>query len=173
MRFLFLPLVLLSTIISGCSSIPFYQENKAYSRIFLTDYSTAWTAALEAVSQGKDLIKNHYRDTGLIESQWIENTDSKHFREVFKDEEFFLRARYKVQVQVREGKKNGEPAILVRVQKVQQLEQTFLGGWTDETSNGTEEAVYLYRIGRLIALSEYFEKLRDVKQITDNELDES
>lgn len=125
---------------------------------------------MEVVAQYSPEL-THNRETGIIQSQWIDNTESKHFREVFKDEEFFLRARYRVQVHVREGKKDGQSAVLVRVLKTQQLETTFMGGWQDEVSNATEESVYLYRIGRLIALSEYFEAKREKRQITDSELD--
>ncbi len=142
-------------LISGCSAIPFVRQNKAPTRIFLTDFSTAWTAALEAVSSGKDLIRLNNRETGTIETNWIDNSESRQFLDVFSDEDFFLRSRYKLQVQVREGKKNGEQATLVRVLRQCQKESTFLGGWQDSESDLLEESVYLYRIGRLIAIQQY------------------
>jgi hypothetical protein len=37
----------------------------------------------------------------------------------------------------------------------QQKEDTFLGGYHDVESDGLEEAVCLYRIGRLIAIQQY------------------
>jgi|GEM_PF-4648964 len=140
---------------SGCSNLPFVRQNKAPTRIFLTDFSTAWTAALEAVSNGKDIIRVNNRETGTIETNWVDNSESRQFLDVFSDEDFFLRSRYKLQVQVREGKKNGQQAVLVRILKQTQKESTFLGGFNDVESDLLEESVYLYRIGRLIAIQQY------------------
>lgn len=139
----------------GCTSLPFVRQNKAPTQIFLTDFSTAWTAALEAVSNGKDVIRVNNRETGVIETNWIDNSESRQFLDVFSDEDFFLRSRYKLQVQVREGKKNNQQAVLVRILKQTQKESTFLGGWQDVESDLLEESVYIYRIGRLIAIQQY------------------
>ncbi|HEY8278535.1 MAG TPA: outer membrane protein assembly factor BamC [Bdellovibrionota bacterium] len=156
---------------SACSGLPFVKQNKAPTRIFLTDFSTAWTAALEAVSSGRDIIKFQNRETGTIETNWIDNSESRQFLDVFSDEDFFLRSRYKLQVQVREGKKNDQQAVLVRVLKVPQKESTFLGGWQDAESDLLEESVYLYRIGRLIAIQQYSDEqdLKDRQMIDDGD----
>lgn len=139
----------------GCANLPFVKQNKAPTRIFLTDFSTAWTASLEAVSSGKDIIKVNNRETGMIETAWVDNSESRQFLDVFTDEDFFLRSRYRLQVQVREGKKDGQQAVLVRVLKQSQKESTFLGGFQDVSSDLLEESVYLYRIGRLIAIQQH------------------
>jgi uncharacterized lipoprotein len=150
------PLVLLAALfLAGCSTMPFVRQNKAPTRIFLTDFSTAWTATLEAVSGGRETIKSHNRETGIIETNWIDNSESRHFLDVFSDEDFFLRMRFRLQVHVREGKKDGQQAVLIRVIKQQQKESTFLGGFQEAESDSLEESVYLYRIGRLIAIQQY------------------
>lgn len=149
--------------------MPFVRQNKAQTRIFLADYSTAWSAILEAVSQGKDIIKLQNRELGTIETNWIDNTDLYSFLESFTDEDFFLRARYKLQVQVREGKKNGEPSVLVQILKFTQMEKTFLGGWEDVESDGVEEKTYLYRIGRLIAIQQHNEAQEEARKQNDPE----
>jgi len=141
--------------LSACSNLPFVKQNRAPTRIFLTDFSTAWTAALEAVANGKDIIRVNNRETGTIETNWVDNSESRQFLDVFSDEDFFLRSRYKLQVQVREGKKNGQQAVLVRILKQSQKESTFLGGFNDIESDLLEESVYLYRIGRMIAIQQY------------------
>ncbi len=110
---------------------------------------------MEAVSNGKDVIHSNSRETGIIETNWIDNSLSRQFLDVFSDEDFFLRSRYKLQVHVREGKKDGQQAVLVRVLKQAQRESTFLGGFQDVQSDLLEESVYLYRIGRLIAIQQY------------------
>lgn len=138
--------------------MPFMEPNKAHTRIFATDYSTAWTASLEASNQNRNLVFNHNREQGWIETNWIENTEQRHFLDVFTSEDFFLRSRYRMKIYLYDGKKNGQPSVLVRVLKELQIEKTFLGGWEQVKSSGTEEAVLLYRIGRLIAISDYIEK---------------
>lgn len=153
--------VLLPALIflAGCSSLPFVKQNKAPSRLFLADFSTTWTAALEAVSGGKDVVRINNREAGIIETAWIDNSDSRQFLDVFSDEDFFLRARYRMQIQIREGKKNDEQAVMVRVLRFQQKETTFLGGFQDVQTDGLEESVLLYRIGRLIAIQQYNEDM--------------
>lgn len=163
-------LLLLGCALASCSNMPFVRQNKAPTRLFLTDFSTAWTATLEAVSGGKDVIKSQNRETGIIETGWIENSESRSFLDVFSDEDFFLRMRYRLQVHVREGKKNNQQAVLVRVIKQQQKESTFLGGYQEAESDGLEESVYLYRIGRLIAIQQYSEDQDEkIKQIDDGD----
>ena len=165
-------LVLLFSACVSCSALPFVKQNKASTRIFLTDFSTAWTATFEAVAAGKDIIRSQNRDTGIIETNWIDNTDSRNFLDVFSDEEFFLRSRFRIQVQVQAGPKSGENAAMIRIIKYQQKETTFLGGWQEAESDGLEEAVYLYRIGRLISISQFNEEAEAHKnQIHDPDAD--
>lgn len=153
---------------AGCSNMPFVTINHAPSRIFLTDFSTAWTASLEAVSAGRDVIRINNREAGTIETNWINNTESRYFLDVFSNEDFFLQMRYKLQVQVREGKKNDKQAVMVRVLKQQQRQSTFLGGWQDVESDGLEESVYLYRIGRLIAIQQFSEDQQERQREIDD-----
>lgn len=152
----------------GCSNLPFVPINRAPSRIFLTDFSTAWTAALEAVSAGRDVIRINNREAGTIETNWINNTESRNFLDVFSNEDFFLQMRFKLQVQVREGKKNSQQAVMVRVLKQQQRQSTFLGGWQDVESDGLEESVYLYRIGRLVAIQQANEDSQEKEKEIDD-----
>jgi hypothetical protein len=66
--------------------MPFVKINKAPSRMFLTDFSTAWTSAMEAISGvalGKDVIRVNNRDTGILETTWIDNSESRQFLDVF------------------------------------------------------------------------------------------
>lgn len=146
----------------ACSNLPFVKQNKAYSRIFLTDFSTAWTAGLEAASAGRsDAVRNNNREIGTIDTNWIDSSEPRQFLDVFSDADFFLRSRYRVQIQIREGRKNDQPAVMVRVLKQQQQESTFLGGFQEQESDGVEENVYLYRIGRLIAIQQHNDDAED------------
>ena len=158
--------------LQGCSEIPFVRIDKAHTRIFQTDYSNAWTAAFDAVAMGRDVIRLQNRELGIIETTWIDYTEQKHFLEVFSEERFFLRARYRLKVQLREGRKNGQNAVMVQVLREEQTEKTFLSGWgrSDEPESNVEAAV-LYRIGRLIAIQEHNDKLAaNVADINDKEM---
>jgi len=169
---LLLFLLCLSLGNTACSStLPFVRQNKAQTRLFLTDLSSAWVATLEAISQGRDVIRTQNREQGIIETTWIDNTELHHFLEVFTDEDFFLRSRYKLQVQLREGIKNDQKAVLVRILKFQQMEKTFLGGWEDVESNGVEENTYLYRIGRLIAIKQNNDQQENLEDNSDRAKD--
>jgi hypothetical protein len=146
----------------ACSNLPFVKQNKAYSRVFLTDFSTAWTAGLEAASAGRsDTIRNNNRETGIIDTNWIDSSEPRQFLDVFSDSDFFLRSRYRMEIQIREGRKNDQQAVMVRVLKQQQQESTFLGGFQEQESDGVEENVYLYRIGRLIAIQQHNDDSQD------------
>ena len=142
--------------LGGCANLPFVQQNRAHSRIFVADYSGAWSAALEAVAAATDVIQN--RDLGTIETGWFKNTDSRNFFEAFSPEDHYNRARYRLFIYVREGKKSQQQAVVVRVQLEQQVEKSPFSGWETIESDGLVEATYLYRIGRLIALQEFAEK---------------
>jgi hypothetical protein len=110
------------------------------------------------------------REAGIIETGWINNTESRQFLDVFSNEDFFLQSRYKLRVQVREGKKNGQQAVMIRVLKDQQNQNTFLGGWQETESDEIEESVYLYRIGRLIAIQQFNEDQNEkMKEIDDGD----
>ena len=149
-------------LLSSCANLPHVKQNKAYSRVFLTDFSTAWTAALEAASAGRsDVIRNNNRETGIIDTSWIDSSEPRQFLDVFSDADFFLRSRYRMQIQIREGRKNGDQAVMVRVLKQGQSEFTFLGGFQEQESDGIEENVYLYRIGRLIAIQQHNDSQED------------
>jgi hypothetical protein len=156
-------LLVAAASLNSCANLPFVPQTKAPSRVFLTDFATAWTAALEAVSVNKDVVKSNNRETGIIETNWIDHSVQRHFLDVFKDEDFFLRMRHRMQIHVREGKKNDQQAVLVRVIKQQQRESTFLGGFQEVETDGLEESVLLYRIGRLIAIQQYTEE-QDTQQ---------
>jgi hypothetical protein len=146
--------------LTACSSLPFVNIDKAHTRVFQTDYSTAWTAAFDAVSMGRDIIRVQNRELGIIETSWVDYTEQKHFLEVFSDEQFFLRARFRLKVQLREGRKNGQQAVIVQILREEQSEKTFLAGWSpSDNAEPNIEAAVLYRVGRLIAMQEHNDKL--------------
>ena len=157
--------LLMLSILGGnvaCTSLPFHQEKKAHYRIFLTDFSTAWKASVEAVS-GKSAVLNLNREAGTIELGWKINTEEHNFLESFTGENYYRQARYRLFLRLHEGKKNGKQAVMIQVQKEQQAEKSIFANWETVPSSGLDEATYLYRIGRLIALQEYEDKKDEEK----------
>lgn len=146
---------------SACANLPFVEQNRAYSRIFVTDFATAWSASLEAITGANDVIQN--RDLGTIQTGWIRNTDTRNFFEAFGPEDYYRRARYRLYLYVREGKKNQKRAVVVRIQKEQQVEKSPFSGWETIESDGQDEAVYLYRVGRVIAMQTFADRLDELK----------
>ena len=156
-----LALLILLLGINACSTLPFLDQNKAYSRIFLTDFGNTWSAALESVADAKEVQQN--RDQGTIETGWIPNSASRNFIESFSAESHYRRSRYRLFLYVREGIKAKQTASVVRIQKEQQVQKSPFAAWESIESTGVDEAAYLYRIGRLVALQEYAEKRDEEK----------
>ena len=164
-------------------NLPFVKIDKASSRIFLTDFPTAWSEAQNVIStEFAEITKSQTGGDsgqgskyGFLETRWVDNTDLLHFLNVFSDEDFFLRSRYKLQIQVREGKKDNQPAVMVRVLKIHQMEKTFLSGWEDVPSDGVDESTILYRMGRKLsriirceARDDFCRKLREAETSRDD-----
>lgn len=165
LRFLKLHIALIGAIFltSGCSNLPFVEQNRAFSRIFVTDFATAWSSALEALGTAgvRDIIQN--RDLGTIETGYVRNTDTRNYFEAFGPEDYYRRARYRLFIYIREGKKSKVRAVVVRIQKEQQVEKSPFSGWETIESNGLDEAIYLYRVGRVIALQSFADRLDELK----------
>ncbi len=165
LRSLKLPLIMVCAILgaSGCSNLPFVEQNRAYSRIFITDFTTAWSSTLESLSTAgiREIAQN--RGLGTIKTGYIRNTDARNYFEAFGPEDYYRRARYRLFIHIREGKKSKKRAVVVRIQKEQQVEKSPFSGWETIESNGLDEAIYLYRVGRVIALQTFTDKLDELK----------
>ncbi len=98
------------------------------------------------------------RDLGTVSTGWVTKTNSWNFLESFSAEYHAHRARYRIFISVIKGKQGDSPITTVRIQKEQQIAKSIFTRWENINSKGTEEVVYLYRIGRLIALENYLNK---------------
>lgn len=121
-----------------------------YSRIFLTDYNTAWQGALEALKSYRLDVTN--REGGYIQTQWTDNTAEKNFTDSFGPAESYLKAQFSFKVTVTKGFHEGRPSVKVAVQKDQLVQRDVLEGWRPIETDSIEENTLLYRIGRLIAI---------------------
>ena len=98
-------------LLSGC--FLFHQPGKddihVYSRIFLTDYNTAWQAAIEALKQFERPIQN--RQSGMIQTAWTDGTADKMFSDPFGTAETYIKSRYRFVVQLAPGQYQNKKSV--------------------------------------------------------------
>ncbi len=121
-----------------------------YSRLFLTDFNTAWQSVLDSLKKNNLDVSN--RDAGFVQTRWTNNTAEKSFADSFGDQDSFLKAQYRVSISVAKAFYNGVPAIKVTVKKEQLVQRDVLEGWRTVDSDTIDENTLLYRIGRLISM---------------------
>lgn len=132
-----------------------------YSKIFLTDFNTAWQAVLDSLRNSRLDVSN--REGGVVQTRWTDNTAEKNFVDSFGAAESFLKAQYRVRITVAKGFYNGKPSVRVTVQKEQMIQRDVLEGWRPTESDSIDENTLLYRIGRLIQIKLKLQSLEDEK----------
>jgi hypothetical protein len=135
-----------------------------FSRIYLTDFNTAWQAVLDALKAIPADVTN--RESGFIQTRWTDNTSLKNFTDSFGAADTYLKSQYRLKVHVsKEGNYNGSPtpAVKITVQKDQIIQRDVLDGWRPVETDSLEEKTLLYRIGRLILIKMKLASLEDEK----------
>lgn len=122
--------------------------NQVFTKIYYTDFNTAWQAALDALKSSRLDISN--REGGFIQTRWADNTSEKNFTDSFVGGDVYLKAQYRFRVTVAPGFHVGRSSIKVTVQKEQMVQRDVLEGWKPIETDSAEENTLLYRIGRLI-----------------------
>jgi hypothetical protein len=150
---------------SGCSRSIFAQPGteleRIYSRIFITDYNTAWQSSLEALKRFEKTVQN--RQGGTMQTTWIDNTAEKNFIESFGGDVTYLKTKYRLNVTVAPGNYNGRPSVKVSILKDQMVQRDLLEGWRQVQSDAIEENTFLYRIGRIIYIKLKLKQMEDQK----------
>lgn len=140
------------SLLSGCASA--YRQTvggeltQTYTRVYLTDFNTAWQSVLDSLKSSRLDVSN--REGGFIQTKWTENTAEKNFVDSFGNADSYLKAQYRFRVSVAKGFYNGSPSVKVVVQKEQLVQRDVLEGWRPIESDTIDENTLLYRIGRLI-----------------------
>jgi len=165
-RSIFFAIGVLGLGMFGCMSA--YKKNVGhdttltFSRVYLTDFNTAWQAVLESLKAVPIDIPN--RDAGFIQTRWIENTAIKNFTDSFGTADTYLKSQYRLRVSLsRGGNYNGVPAVKVTVQKDQLIQRDVLDGWRPVETDSIEENTLLYRIGRLITIKTQLTQIEEEK----------
>jgi hypothetical protein len=134
---------------------------QVFTRIYLTDFNTAWQAVLDALKNSRLDISN--REGGIIQTRWTDNTSEKNFTDSFGDADSYLKAQYRVRVTVAKGFFNGRQSIKVTVQKEQLYQRDVLEGWRPSETDSIDENTLLYRIGRIIYMRMRMGRLEEEK----------
>jgi hypothetical protein len=165
--------------LAGCASS--YQRTlvastpQVYTKIFGVDQVTVWQATLKAV-KNIARVKEPNPETGIISTEWTENTSERNFTDSFANAETVMSAKFRFRIQVIKGIFEGKPSAIVKVQKEQIVESDILEGWRYADSDGVEENTLLYRVGRMLWIENRIAKLdksRVEKALTTDGIGES
>jgi hypothetical protein len=157
--------VLMSGVLATSSCSTAYKESigakteSAFTRIYMTDFNTAWQSVLDALKSSRLDVSN--REGGFLQTKWTDNTSEKNFTDAFAGADSDLKAQFRFRVNVAKGFYNGKPSIKVAVQREQLVQRDVLEGWQPVESDSIEENTLLYRIGRIIQIRTKLAKLEE------------
>jgi hypothetical protein len=131
------------------------------SKVYLTDYNTAWQSVLDATKSLRLDISN--RESGFIQSRWTDNTAERNSADALGITPLYLKAQFRFKINVAKGFYQGRPSVKVSVQKEQVAQRDLLEDWRHVTTNDIEENTLLYRIGRIIYIKTKIAKLEEIR----------
>lgn len=150
----FVIVLLLALTATGCASgtkeLLGRDTELTFTRIFRTDFETAWQGALEALKRNRFEITD--RESGFIQTKWTDNTAERNLVDSFGSADSYLKAQYRLKVTVRRGFYEGSPSAKVTVLREQLVERDVLEGWRPVATDAIEEKTLLYRMGRIIII---------------------
>lgn len=166
MKFILLITSLL--VLSGCASYEKFrqvtEELEIPSKIFKADYNQTWQAVIQVMR--KFDIAQQNQEAGFIKTRWMDNTLEINFSDSFGSADAVKAAKYKLVVNVVKGFRNGREVAKVTIYKRQLVEQDFLQGWKEMSTDGITEKTLLYRIERLVAIDN---KLKEIDKAREKE----
>lgn len=165
---LLLTKILLLLAITGCASYEKFrqvtEELEMPSRIYKADYNQTWQAVIQVMK--KYDIAQQNQEAGHIKTRWMDNTLEVNFTDSFGSSDAVKAARFKLVVNVVKGFRASREVAKVTIYKRQLVEQDFLQGWKEVTTDGIMEQTLLYRIERLITNDN---KLKEIDKAREKE----
>jgi hypothetical protein len=152
--FLLLPALVVSLVVSGTGCTSAYKSSlggdteTTFSRIYRTDFNTAWQSVLDGLKNSRLDVSN--REAGYILTKWTDNTAEKNMIDSYGSADAYLKAQYRFRVTVAQGSFDGSPSAKVAVIKEQVVSRDVLEGFRPIATDMIEEKTLLYRIGRII-----------------------
>ncbi len=140
------------------------EELEMPTKVFKADYNQTWQAVITVMR--KFDIAQQNQEAGFIKSRWMDNTLEINFADSFGTSDSVKAAKYKLVLNVVKGFRASREVTKVTVYKRQLVEQDYLQGWKEVTTDGIVEKTLLYRIGRLIATDN---KLKEIDKARESE----
>ena len=145
-------LIIILTLFGSCASYEKFkqitEETEIPQRVYRADFNQTWQAVLQMMRKYDIATQN--QESGYIKTRWMDNTLQVNFTDSFGDNDAVKAAKFMLVVNVAKGFSGGREVSKVTIFKRQLVEQDFLQGWKEITTDGTQEQVFLYRIETLI-----------------------
>jgi hypothetical protein len=159
-------------LISGCASYEKFrqitEEVDIPARIVNADYNQTWQAVIQVMK--KYDIAQQNQEAGYIKTRWMDNTLEINFTDSFGSSDAIKAAKFKLVVNVVKGYRASREVSKVTIFKRQLVEQDFLQGWKEITTDGIMENSLLYRISRIIDIDN---KIKEIDKAREKEQLES
>ncbi len=154
--------------LSSCASYEKFrqitEEFEIPSKVYKADFNQTWQAVIQVMR--KYDIAQQNQEAGFIKTRWMDNTLETNFADSFGSSDAVKAAKYKLIVNVVKGFRASREVTKVTIYKRQLVEQDFLQGWKEVTTDGTSEKTLLYRIERLVAIDN---KLKEIDRAREQE----
>ena len=102
--------LILLVLASGCMSA--YKKSvggdtdQIYSKIFISEYSMAWEAAVDALKASPMEVVN--RENGTLQTKWIDNTSERNMIDSAGSVSPYTKAQYRFRVSLAKGSLEGK-----------------------------------------------------------------
>lgn len=163
----------MTSFVTGCMSAYIKSvggnTDQVFTKIYLTEYPTAWEAAKDALKASPLEVDN--RENGTLQTKWIDNTSERNLIESAWSVSTYTKAQYRFRVTLAKGSVEGKSSVRITVQKEQQIQRDVLEGWRNQETDGIQENSLIYRVGKLIEFklkNEKIENDRIKKQLDSN-----
>ena len=128
-----------------------------YSRVFYANYEDVEIALKQSMIRYPQKVDN--TEAGIFETDYIKG--EARFRGPHETGAFSPGYRYRILVRLVRGRSEDKPAIKVQVTKRPEVLRDFFSEPVSQKSDGLEEQVILYRIGRELQLARAIGKAND------------
>jgi hypothetical protein len=155
-------------LLGGCANYEKFrqvtEELEIPMKVYKADYNQTWQAVIQVMR--KYDIAQQNQEAGFIKTRWMDNTLEVNFADAFGSSDAVKAAKFKLVVNVVRGFRTSREVSKVTIYKRQLVEQDFLQGWKEVSTDGIMEKTLLYRIERLIATDN---KLKEIDKAREKE----
>ena len=139
----------LSGCVSATQKLEAREGDAPYSRVFYANYEDVEIALKQSMIRYPQKVDN--TEAGIFETDYIKG--EARFKAPHKQGAFSPGYRYRLLVRLVRGRTEDRPAIKVQITKKPEVVRDFFSDAESANSDGFEEQVILYRIGRELQLA--------------------